>query len=113
MKRSRWEPLVAISRLILDVRLAHVDLAAKACEENRARLADLARPSSPSQLPLAVEAQATLRYERWAEARRAEINLALAKSTADWLTARDQARVAFGRAEVLRALAERAEITPQ
>jgi hypothetical protein len=46
-------------------------------------------------------------YERWAEARRAEINLTLARQTAEWIEARDAARQAFGRADALRRLSDR------
>jgi hypothetical protein len=106
-RRAKLEPLLAVSGLILDARLSTLDRAARACNDSRARLADLARPSDSAELPLTVAAQAALRYERWAEARRAEINLTLARQTAEWLTARDEARLAFGRAEALRAIVRR------
>jgi hypothetical protein len=56
---------------------------------------------------LAAAVQAGLLYERWAEARRAEINLTLARQTAEWIEARDAARQAFGRADALRRLSDR------
>jgi hypothetical protein len=52
-------------------------------------------------------ALAALRYAGWADARRAEINLRLARQTALWLQAQADARLAFGRADVLRRLSDR------
>jgi hypothetical protein len=45
-----------------------------------------------------------VRYQHWADLRRAEINLVLARQTVDWMEARGAAQSAFGRAEVLRQL---------
>lgn len=42
---------------------------------------------------------AALRYQTWAEARRTDLRQILAKQTADWLDARDNARTAFGKAQ--------------
>lgn len=46
----------------------------------------------------AAGAVAALRYQSWADARRADLGQVLARQTADWLDLRDQARRAFGRA---------------
>jgi len=100
-------PLVEISRLMLDHKLAALTRATSARDESRARLAGLALPPAQTDLPLAAAAQAGLLYERWAEARRAEINLTLARQTGEWIEARDAARQAFGRADALRRLSER------
>lgn len=43
-------------------------------------------------------AVAALRYQSWADARRADLGQMLARQTAQWLDMRDQARRAFGRA---------------
>ena len=106
MTRRALQPLVGISQLILDAALADLRRAADARDESLARLCDLATVPCPTDLPLAAVAQADLLYARWADARRAEINLTLARQTADWLGARDAARRAFGRADALRKLAE-------
>ncbi len=107
MSPRTLRPLVEISRLMLDHRLAALTRAAAAREESKARLAGLSQPPGTTDLPLAVAAQAGLLYERWAEARRAEINLTLARQTAEWIEARDAARQAFGRADALRRLSDR------
>jgi hypothetical protein len=46
----------------------------------------------------AAGAVAALRYQSWADARRADLGQVLARQTAQWLDMRDQARRAFGRA---------------
>ncbi len=107
MSPRTLRPLLDISRLMLEHRLAELTRAAAAREESKARLAGLSQPSAGTDLPLAVAAQASLLYERWAEARRAEINLTLARQTAEWIEARDAARQAFGRADALRRLNDR------
>lgn len=106
MIRRSLVPLAGISRLMLDQKLAELDRAARACAESRARLAGLAAPAVETDLPLPVAAQAGLLYDRWADARRAEINQTLARQTARWIEARDAAARAFGRAEALRRLSE-------
>ena len=107
MTRGPMDPLVRVSRLMLEMKLAEVQRKGQAREESRARLADLARSATDSDLPMTAMQQASLRYERWAEALRAEINLTLARQTAEWMEAQDAARHAFGRAEALRRLAEK------
>ena len=107
MSHRPLRPLVAISRLMLDHKLAALTRAAAAREESKARLAGLSQPPAETDLPLAAAAQTSLLYERWAEARRAEINLTLARQTAEWIEARDAARQAFGRTDALRRLTDR------
>lgn len=107
MSHRPLRPLVEISRLMLEYKLAALTRAAAVREESRARLAGLSRPPAETDLPLPAAAQAGLLYERWAEARRAEINLTLARQTAEWIEARDAARQAFGRADALRRLSDR------
>jgi len=104
---QRLLPLVRISRLLLDSALARVEHAARARDESRAQIARLAAGPVPEDMPPVAAALAELRYQQWADKRRAEINLTLARQTADWLDAREKARRALGRAETLRKLAER------
>jgi hypothetical protein len=92
-----------LSRLILDLRLAEVQAANRAREESLGHLRALESASASDLDPLAA-ARAQLGYDRWAEARRAEINLGLARQTAVWMAAQDKARHAFGQAEAVRAL---------
>ncbi|MBI1217211.1 MAG: hypothetical protein GC186_01580 [Rhodobacteraceae bacterium] len=101
--------LSRLADLILDARLAELRQAAAARDASLAALAALrcAPTTTPAGLPPLVLARAALAYEGWADARRAEINPRLARQTAAWLEAQAAARIAFGRAEVLRQLGSR------
>lgn len=96
--------LQVLAGLMLDHRLAGLQTAARAKAQSEAALAGLARPAEVEGLEGAAGALAGLQYQRWAEARRAEINLTLARQTRDWLEAQDSAREAFGKAEALKGL---------
>ncbi len=97
-----------ISRLLLDSRLARLQAAARACRESEDRLAGLNVPDAePGTLPEIAASLASLNYQRWADARRLEINLVLARQTSTMIEARDAAREAFGRSEALRGLQSR------
>jgi hypothetical protein len=97
-----------ISDLMLEMRLARLTAAAHAKQQSEDQLAGLARTSGLTVGIQPVAAQlAALNYQRWAESRRAEINLVLARQTAEWIDARDAARTAFGRAEVVGKLQQR------
>ena len=98
--------LAGLAQMMLDHRLAGLRAAAAAKAKSEARLAGLEQPSAPDLGPVA-EAEVRLRYERWADARRSEINLALARQTLAWIEAREDAAQAFGRAQVLGKLRDR------
>jgi hypothetical protein len=104
---ERMAQLADLGAMILDRRLADLERAARARADSRARLAGLDLPPAETDLPPVAAAQAGLRYQVWADARRAEINLLLARQTAEWLEAQDAARLAFGRAKALERLAGR------
>ena len=93
-----------ISQLILDVRLASLHLAAQKRQHSLDLLAELNRPMPQDALSLVAAHQAELRYQRWAEMRRADINPILARQTAEMLAARDEAGQAFGRNQAVCAL---------
>lgn len=98
--------LEQIAGLMFDSRLAELQHAAAARAETEARLAGLAAPDVvEGSLPQVSAELAALRYQRWADARRAELNLTLARQTANWLEARDAARLAFGKTQALAAVA--------
>ena len=99
--------LQGLARMLLDHRLSQLRLAADRCDQSRMQIAALEQPSAPADLGLAVAEQVVLRYQLWADVRRAELNTVLARQTADWLAAREDARNAFGRAEALRGIAAR------
>ncbi|MDT8857983.1 hypothetical protein RNZ50_23715 [Paracoccaceae bacterium Fryx2] len=105
-QRDQLARLGQVSQLILDLRLSELHTAARARQDSLDRLAGLAAEPADGLSPIAA-ARAELHYQRWAEARRAEINLTLARQTADWLGAQAAARRAFGQAQALRGLAQK------
>lgn len=92
--------LQEISNLILDRRLATLRYLAAKRNASLQHLQDLT-PKEAGTLDPIPQARSALRYEAWADVRRSEINLALARQTADWLDAKKNAEVAFGQVEVL------------
>lgn len=107
------DQLAVIGQVLLDARLMALRAAARARDESLARLADLSRPQpAEGLLPMAAE-EVRLRYETWADQRRAEINRTLAQQTVAWTEARQQAQSAFGRTEALRGLQARLPKAPK
>ncbi|WP_045387709.1 hypothetical protein [Falsirhodobacter sp. alg1] len=104
---TKLDRLHQIAQLLLDTKLAEVQRTAKVRETSLSHLAALKTAPQNAGPDVLLEIQTVLRYERWADVRRAEINARLAQQTADWMEAQDNARMAFGRAEVLRKLASR------
>lgn len=109
-RRAKLAALERIAGLMLDVRQAELRQAAAARDASLAALAALDRPAAvpaPETSPVAT-AQAAIRYEVWADRRRAEINLTLARQTARLEDARQAAAQAFGKTEALKALRRKA-----
>ena len=103
-KAKNLARLGQVAQLILDVKLAALQKAAKKRQHSLDLLNDLNRATSVADLPLFVAYEADLRYQNWADKRRAEINYNLARQTADMLAARDDAGQAFGKYQSLRGL---------
>jgi hypothetical protein len=100
--------LQLLAGLMLDHRLSTLQHAAAAIRESRLALERLsAPPPTVEGLQGAAAALSALAYHRWADARRAEINTALARQTHDWMVAQDAARTAFGKAEALKGVASK------
>jgi len=106
-RRPEIAALQGLARLLLDHRLALVRDTAARREQSLTQLAALERIAEPEDLPPLAAIQAALRYDLWADARRAELNTVLARQTADLMAAREDARLAFGRAEALRGVSAR------
>lgn len=105
-QKDQINRLQKIAGLQLDLRLNDLHAAARARQESLDRLAGLNVPQA-SDLPAIAAAQADILYQRWAEARRAEINQTLSRQTAEWHEAQTHARRAFGQTQALRAIAEK------
>ncbi len=96
--------LGTISQLVLDVKLAALQSAAAKRQQSLDQIDGLNAPVGAGDLPPVAAYHAQLRYQHWADARRAELNLVLARQTAEMLVARDDAAQAFGKDQALRGL---------
>lgn len=101
--------LAALARLADHVRQVELARLAQASATRNAVLDDLAAHDAARAAETAdlADARVTEAHGRWRSARRATINTALARETALWLTTRDAAARAVGRADVLAKLAAR------
>jgi hypothetical protein len=88
-----------LSRLVLDHRLSILREAAVRRDQSLAQIAALSLQAGPTDLPPVEAGQVAFRYQLWADARRAELNSLLSR-----LAAREEAKLAFGRAEALRSV---------
>lgn len=108
MTHKQLGQLQDLAQLMLDHRLAQLRQAAEARAKTEAALEGLsATPPAGSDLQGTAAELAALAYRKWADARRAEINLVLARQNRDMLEARAAAEAAFGKAEALRAVQEK------
>ncbi len=96
--------LSQISQLVLDVKLAALRTAVSKRQHSLDLLTALSGVANAPDLSLVAEHQAQMRYQQWAQARRAELNLVLARQTAEMATARDEAVQVFGRNQAVRGL---------
>ncbi|MGP3696748.1 hypothetical protein [Rhodobacter sp. NSM] len=105
-RKSDIEKIAALTRMVLDLRLAELSRVARQRQECLDRLQALEAAPVDDIDPI-VAARANLRYQAWADGRRAEINLTLARQSADWTKKSASARTAFARSEALRLLKAR------
>ena len=99
--------LAEVSSLMLDTKMLALERAARARQHSLDRMAELNQLAAPTDLPLVAAAEVALRYALWADQRRSEINLLLARQTGEWVEARQEAARAFGRSQVVQKLGER------
>lgn len=96
-----------VSQLVLDGKLNALERAARDRQLSLDHLAELNRPQPASDLPVQIAGEVAMRYQNWADRRRSEINLALARQTAEWVEAREAAARAFGHNQALNGLIAR------
>ncbi|MGV8989023.1 MAG: hypothetical protein ACOH2H_22505 [Cypionkella sp.] len=99
--RERLNRLAQLSSLLLDAKLFSVEKAARARQHSLDLLAKLEIAAAPSDLPPVLAGQLTMHYQTWADQRRSEINLVLARQSAEWAEAQQEAAQAFGRNQVV------------
>lgn len=104
--------LAAVAAALRERDLAALRAAGAAREATRARITAIdPAVDVPADDPAAqVNAQ---HYRLWAEARRRELNMTLARQTAEWLTCRDAAMRSFGRAAALDRISGKAAKHPR
>lgn len=112
-QKQQLTKLAQLSNLLLDSRLATLHTAVQAKQESETQLAGLMSPAPLAEdIPEIAGALATLSYQRWADARRTELNLLLARQTVTWIEARDHAREAFGKKQTLGGVAAKLAVNP-
>jgi hypothetical protein len=91
--------LQRLTDMVLEAELSALKKAAAQRQDTLAKIEGLRAPPAVMDADTgAAAAVAALRYQSWADARRAELGQVLARQTADWLDLRDQAQRAFVRA---------------
>lgn len=103
---DRLRRLGLISALLREKKLHSLQGVTQARQESLKRLAVLDAPIAPADLPALAAEDVALRYAVWVQQRRSEINLDLARQTADWHHALQEAAQAFGRDQVVQGLAK-------
>jgi len=106
-KSAQIARLCTLTDLMLNASLTSLQSAAAARTASLDRLADLDQTTLATDLPNLALAEVEIRYQRWADQRRAEINLTLARQTAAWIEARQAAALAFGKAQALQGMAKK------
>ncbi len=101
-RREDIRKVSGLAELMLEHRLGQMRAAAQRLDRSRAQLAAIDREASPADLPAVTAGLVACEYQRWADARRAELNAVLARQTVDVLAARAEAELAFGRLQALR-----------
>ena len=99
--------LAEVAQLMLDHRLGQLHGAAAELERSRMQLAAINEAGRPADLEPVTAGRVALTYDRWADQRRADLNLVIARQTVDWMEAKDEAQRAFGRVQALQGLATR------
>lgn len=103
-EKQKLGRLTEISQLLFDQKMMVLEQAARARQSSLDRLAELDRPMAASDLPLVTAQEIAFRHALWADHKRREINEMLARQTAEWIEAREEASRAFGRNQVLNRL---------
>lgn len=106
-KASDMIRLAELAQLVLDHRLSRLRSAASELERSRMQIAALDPAAAPADLEPMMAERVALTYSRWADQRRSELNLVVARQTADWMEARSEAQTAFGRVQALQGLSTR------
>jgi hypothetical protein len=109
-KIKKLADLEALTRMTLDHRLAALRRAKAEKRATTDMINALDLPYTETDLPLAAAQHAEMMYQAWADQRRMQLNLQLARQSVIVLHAEADARQAFGKNNVLAALQVRAKL---
>jgi hypothetical protein len=101
--------LADVAQLMLDHRLGQLRAVYARLDLSRMQLQAINAAAKPADLPLVAGEKVGLVYDRWADTRRAELNLVIARQTAEMIEARNEAGTAFGRLQALQGLTKQLE----
>lgn len=104
-RQQDLDRLELLAQLRLDHQLARMRTAAMALDRSKTQLRAIDAAPLSADLTLVSGAMVEISYQRWADLRRSELNLVIARQTADWLAEREKAKTAFGQRRALRELA--------
>ena len=102
--RDKLAQLSMLCQMVLDTRLIALRQAALARQQSLDHLTELDRPQPETDLSPIIAGEVAIRYQLWADQRRSDINLTLARQTVAWTEARQDAARAFGRDQALNRL---------
>ncbi len=102
-----YQKVMALADLLLQHRLGQMRQTSAKLEQSRAQMAATDRGATGADLPEVMAERVACDYRRWADARKAELNEVLARQTLDFMTARAEAQLAFGRVQALRGIVAR------
>lgn len=105
--RKDMNRVTALAKLVLDHRLSAVRDAAAQLARSREQLARINASADLADLPPVTAGIVDVRYQRWADIRRTELNILIARQTAAVIEARDAAGLALGRQTALEKVNER------
>lgn len=106
-KAAEIARMADLAQLVLDHRLSHLRSTAAELDRSRMQIAALDQRTTPTDLEPVTAEKVSLTYSRWADQRRAELNLVIARQTVAWIEARGEAQTAFRRVQALQGLAPR------
>jgi hypothetical protein len=101
--------LAEVAQLMLDHRLGQLRVASSQLVRSRTQLQSINAAAKPADLPPVAAEKVALVYDRWADVRRADLNLVIARQTVKMMEARSEAETACGRLQALQGLARRLE----
>lgn len=106
-RKEDFSRIASLADLLLDHRLSQMRQAAAQLERSQMQMAAIEKAAAPADLPEVISGLVGVDYRRWADVRKAELNIVMARQTAAAIAARAEAEMAFGRVQALRGISAR------